>query len=186
MSAGTTSQVTTGKRGIDGGIYVAPIGTTLPTTATETLNSAFKNLGYVSEDGVTNTLSRSTTDIKEWGGDVIDTVVTEQGDAFKTKFMEALNVDLLKQIFGASNVTESSGAITVKVQNANLTPAIYVIDMAQKGGRLKRIVIPNGKLAEVGDIVYKGTEAVAYDVTIKAALDSAGYTHYEYISAAGT
>ena len=45
MSAGTATNVTTGKRGIDGGIYAAPIGTTLPVTATEALNAAFKNLG---------------------------------------------------------------------------------------------------------------------------------------------
>ena len=35
-----------------GSVYVAPVGTTLPTSATASLNAAFTELGYVTEDGV--------------------------------------------------------------------------------------------------------------------------------------
>ena len=185
-SPGTVSQVTTGKRGIDGGIYVAPAGTTLPTTALETLNSAFKAVGYISEDGVTNTIGKTSEDIKEWGGDVVDTVESEQTDDWQYKAIEALNVELLKTIYGSSNVTESQGAITINVKNASLSAMSYVIDIAQKGGRMKRVVIPRGKITSIGDIVYKANEAVGYDLTIRAGLDSSGNTHYEYISAGGT
>lgn len=186
MSAGTTANVTTGKRRVDGGIYFAPAGTTAPTDATTTLASAFKNLGYISEDGVTNTLSKETSEIKEWGGDTVDVVLTAQSDLFKFQFIESLNTDTLKCIYGTANVTESLGAITVKVNAADAPSGVYVIDMIQKGGRMKRIVIPNGKVTELGDIVYKADEAVGYDVTLSANLDSAGNTHYEYIGAAAT
>ena len=185
MSAGTVTQVTTGKRGIDGGIYVAPSGTSLPTTATETLNSAFKNIGYISEDGVTNSLGRTSEDIKEWGGDVVETINSEQTDDFKFKAIEALNTDLLKAIYGSSNVTAST-TIAVSVKNADPAAMSWCIDIAQKGGKLKRIVIPSGKITAIGDIVYKANEAVGYDLTVRAGLDSSGYTHYEYISAGTT
>lgn len=181
-----TANVTTGKRRVDGGIYRAPLGTTLPTDASTSLAAAFKNIGYVAEDGVTNTVSRETTDIKEWGGDVVDSVMTAQTDTFKFKSIEALNVDLLKTVFGAANVTESSGAITINVKATESDAAIFVIDMIMKNNRLKRIVIPNGKISALGDIVYKANEAVAYELTITAALDSSGVTHYEYISAASS
>lgn len=186
MSAGTAANVTTGKRRVDGGIYFAPSGTTAPTNATTALASTFKNLGYISEDGVTNSLSKETNEIKEWGGDVVDTVLTGQTDKFTFKFIEALNVDTLKCIYGSSNVTESSGAITVTVNAAEAPSGVYVIDMVTKGNRLKRIVIPNGKITELGDIVYKSDEAVGYDVTLSAALDASSNTHYEYIGAATT
>ena len=178
------ANVTTGKRRVDGGIYFAPAGTTLPTDATTALASAFKNLGYVSEDGVTNSLSKETTEIKEWGGAVVDNVQTGYTDTFSLTFIESMNVDTLKAIFGNSNVSESSGAITVTVNASEAPSGIYVIDMIQKGSKLKRIVIPNGKVSELGDIVYKADEAVGYDVTIAASLDANGNTHYEYISAA--
>lgn len=184
-SPGTVSQVTTGKRGIDGGVYVAPFGTTLPTTATETLNAAFKPFGYISEDGVTNSIGKTSEDIKEWGGDVVDTVDSEQTDDWKFKAIESLNADVLKTIFGSSNVTAST-TIAIEVKNANPDAMSYVIDIAQKGGRMKRIVIPRAKITAIGDIVYKSNEAVGYDLTLRAGLDSSGCTHYEYVSAAGT
>lgn len=176
------ANVTTGKRRVDGGIYFAPAGTTLPTDATTALATAFKNLGYVSEDGVTNSLSKETTEIKEWGGAVVDNVQTGYTDTFSLTFIESMNVDTLKAIFGDNNVSESSGAITVTVNASEAPAGVYVIDMAMKGNKLKRIVIPNGKVSELGDIVYKADEAVGYDVTIAASLDANGNTHYEYIS----
>lgn len=180
------ANVTTGKRRTDGGIYFAPAGTTLPTNATATLATAFKNLGYVSEDGVTNSLSKDVTEIKEWGGDTVDTVLTAQTDTFQFTLIESLNTDTLKAVYGDANVTESSGAITVTVKAAEAPSGVWVIDMIQKGNKLKRIVIPNGKVSELGDVVYKADEAVGYDVTVAANLDSSGNTHYEYIASAPT
>jgi len=180
------ANVTTGKRRTDGGIYFAPAGTTLPTNATTTLATSFKNLGYVSEDGVTNSLSKDVTEIKEWGGDTVDTVLTAQTDTFQFTLIESLNTDTLKAVYGDANVTESSGAITVTVKAAEAPSGVWVIDMIQKGNKLKRIVIPNGKVSELGDVVYKADEAVGYDVTVAANLDSSGNTHYEYIASAPT
>lgn len=49
-----------------GHIYTAVVGTTLPTTATMSLNAAFKELGYADEDGVSITPGVEVTDIAAW------------------------------------------------------------------------------------------------------------------------
>ena len=58
-----------------GAIWVAPVGSTLPTDATTALDAAFKCLGYASEDGVTNANSPDTDTVKAWGGDTVLTPV---------------------------------------------------------------------------------------------------------------
>lgn len=49
-----------------GDIAVAPVGTALPTTPTAALDAAFKNLGYVTEDGVTFSDSVDVEDVPAW------------------------------------------------------------------------------------------------------------------------
>ena len=70
----TAANVTVGKPKITGAIFRAPLGTTLPTDATTALDEAFKQLGYASEDGVTNSNSPETDQIKAWGGDIVATL----------------------------------------------------------------------------------------------------------------
>lgn len=49
-----------------GNIYVAPVGTALPTTADDALNGSFVQLGFASEDGVTFTDSTEYEDVPAW------------------------------------------------------------------------------------------------------------------------
>jgi len=58
------NKVTSAKPKIGGAIYSAPLGTALPTDATTELNTAFKALGYISEDGLVNENTASTENLK--------------------------------------------------------------------------------------------------------------------------
>ncbi|MFN6834596.1 phage tail tube protein [Enterococcus hirae] len=177
-----TENVSTAKPKIGGAIYSAPLGTTLPTDAVTELDDAFKSLGYISEDGLTNNNTPETDTIKAWGGDTVDVVQSEKADTFGYTLIEALNVEVLKEVYGPNNVSGSLDTmITIKANATLLEAHCLVIDMVLKAGVLKRIVIPNATVSEIGEISYADEDAIGYETTLTAMPDENGDTHIEYI-----
>ena len=188
--ANTQANVSVGKPKIAGAVWRAPLGSTLPTNASSTLDAAFKCLGYVSEDGLTNTNTASTENIKAWGGDIVLTPQTEKPDTFAMSFIEALNPEVLSAAYGNGNVSGTiATGITVRANSTEIPACAWVIDMVLTGNVVKRIVIANGQVTEVGDIVYKDDTAIAYPVTITAYPGGSAFdndTHKEYILKSGS
>lgn len=67
MATNNSANVTAGTPKVGGAFFHAPLGTDLPTDANTALDTAFKNLGYISEDGLTESTSIDTNTVKAWG-----------------------------------------------------------------------------------------------------------------------
>lgn len=181
----TVSNVAAGKPNTAGSIYRAPLGTTLPTDAATDLAATYICAGYVSDAGVVNSKTRESSEVKAWGGDVVMNPQTSKKDTFTFTLIESKNDEVLKIVHGDGNVSgDLSTGLTITENSDELDEAVYVIDMILNG-TLKRIVIPDGKPTEIGDVEYKDESAVAYPVTLTAYPYATspynGATHKEYL-----
>lgn len=174
--------VTNAKPKVGGAVSIAPIGTTLPTDATTALDAAFKNLGAISEDGLVNMITRDSTDIKAWGGATVLSPQTGFSNKYKATFIDSTELEVLKAVYGSANVSGTlATGIDVKINEAELSEVSMAVDMILKDGTVERIVIARAKITEVGDIVYKDNEAVAYEVTITTYPDASGNCAHNYM-----
>lgn len=164
--------VTNAKPKVDGAIFSAPLTTgqaALPTDASTALANAYKELGYISDDGWSNDSSYSSDEIKAWGGDTVLTYKSESNDNFTFKLIETLNPDVAKAVYGDSNVTVADNKISLIKKTSEDTPErCWVIDSILRGGVIKRTVIPQGKISSMEEITYADEEVVGYEVTVTA------------------
>jgi len=180
----TVANVSAGKPKVLGAVYHAPLGSTLPTTVSGALDAAFACVGYISDDGVTNSNSAESESVKAWGGDIILVTQTEKSDTFKFKMVEAKNIEAIKAVYGSDNVSGTlAGGLTVKANSKQNPAEVWVIEIAMSKNTFKRIVIPNAVLTELEDIVYNDSDPIGYGVTLSALPYEAfdGDTHREYI-----
>lgn len=174
--------VSFGKPKATGAVFVAPAGTTVPTNATTSLDAAFKGLGYVSEDGLVNSVETNTEQVNAWGGDLVLVGQSTFMETFMVNLIET-NPEALKVYYGEDNVVVTGDNITITQNSAQLPSVVVVFELVLTGGRIKRIVVPNAQIVDrSGEITYVDGDPIAYPALFQAYPDSDGNSHTEYIA----
>ena len=136
----------------------------------------------MSEDGLVNSNSPESDTGKAWGGDIVITYQTEKPDTFQFTLIGAKDVDVLEAVYGSANISGTlATGITVTANSDEAEEHVWVFEVVMRNNTFKRIVVPAGKVTEVGDISYTDDAIVGYELTIQAFPDSSNNTHYEYI-----
>lgn len=173
-------------KGVKGGyIFSAPVGTALPTDVKATLNSSFKCLGFISEDGYVETVDEDSDDIVDMNGDVMDSTNSNRVESAQFTLAE-IKSETLKRMYGAANVTDANGVITVKHNSDSHGTFSYVLELVLKNGRRWRKVVPMGKSSELDDLTIASSELCQRALTIKYLSDKHGNTCYDYIESTET
>ena len=186
MTTGNNNANVSAGKGVSGGyIYSAPIGTTLPTDFKSPLDEAFECLGLISEDGYTETVDEDSNDLVDMNGDLMDSSNSNRVESGQVTLAE-IKADTLKVQYGADNVTDENGMITVKHNGDSHPTFAYVLELLLKNGRKWRKVVPNGQSSELDDLTIASSELCQRALTIKYLTDEAGNTCYDYIQSTET
>lgn len=163
---------------VTGALNVAPTTTAAPTSASSALPAAYKDLGYFSDDGVTETRDRSTDSIRGWqNAALLREVVTESSLTFQGVLVETKK-ETVELYYGTTVAADGSIKIDPSSTGGRKSFVLDIID----GGELIRAYVPSGEITDVGDQTFASGEAIGYDVTVTAyAVSDANGSQYSAI-----
>lgn len=148
---------------VTGAVYVGTDTAVAPADATTALGADWVNVGYISEDAVSESIETDTNDIVAWqNADVVRTLVTKFGVSYQFTMIEtkAASVGLYYgKAVDAGDTTHDIGGERVGRQT-------FVIDAIDSAGQVMRRYIPLGEVTERGEVAISGTDAVGYDCTL--------------------
>lgn len=168
-----------------GAVLDAPLGTKLPTSATEELDKAFTSSGYVSEDGLALKTDRSTNDIKEWSGSVVKKLLDSFDGTITWSEMQ-MSYEALCHAFGTSAVTKTAATtehgeqVTLAINSAMPEARSWAFRMKDGNARIL-IVVPNGQVTSVDEIDFVSSDSVKLPITLSCYPDSSGNSIYIYV-----
>ena len=168
---------------IDGGVvFLGPTGSlTLPTDARTALTSDWKDrdLGTLADDGLAISYTRSSTKIKNFDGGTYRGLQDEFADGFKATFLDADNLNLVKAVYGAANVTTTTATdthgnlITIHHTSEEL-PFLQAVVHVKDGAKRKRYTSEICQVTGIAEIEDKYNDVTRYELTVDVYEDENG------------
>lgn len=155
--------------GGSGQVYVAPVGTALPTTPTGALNAAFTGLGYHTEEGVQTSAPLSVIEHKGWQSKAPIRREVDSRDFQLTFALLQWDEDTLPLAFGGGTIVSVSGGYRYDPpQNSDALDERALVCDVDDGSERIRFVIPRGSVTEGVDSTLNRSAMASLPVTFKA------------------
>lgn len=171
---GAPDQATTGA------ILSAPVGTLKPASAVAVLDKDFKDMGYISEDGLTLTPNYSTTDINDWSGALVRRILQTFDGQLSWAHLET-NEESLRVWAGDVTVkaaTPTSGKQIEAALGAIEHPRKAWAFKVKDGNQRVLIYVPDGQVTEAGEVTFTKSGAITWPVTLSTYPDASGKSIY--------
>ena len=150
-----------------GMFYHAPAGTALPTDPTATLESVWADAGDVTDTGITLTLNKSTTNLKNWANVVKRVILTEHSETIQSPLMDTTE-ESLKTVLGEDNVSVSNGVITASLSAGKLPDEEAFLWVMKDGDDMIMIGCTRGQVSAVDNVSFTPGDAIKWTPTITA------------------
>ncbi|MGX9349169.1 phage tail tube protein [Microbacterium sp. KNMS] len=147
-------------------IWLAPIGTALPTTLTEAPGAAFEDIGWLNTDtGVTETLRGSVSDIRgHQGAGVVRTRIETPGTQFQFVALESKEQTNELRYDIKSSTTTGGVRTSVRGSGQRVKPRAAVIDLYDIDDETVqvRLCIPRLEIVPNGDRTFINSDIAGY------------------------
>ncbi len=148
-----------------GGVWVAPKGTTGPTTLAAP-SGTFAEVGWLGEDGIDFDRNEDVAEFKAWqGGTLLRKKVTSQDDTFKFVALEETALTLGLYYKGVEPTTASSVDTFAISNQAVSDERAWVVDMVDDT-ITKRYVVPSGEITARATVPHKNSDLTMYEFTV--------------------
>jgi hypothetical protein len=160
--------------GVGGFAYIAPVGTTAPTTPFDDWPTGWVDLADVDENGLTESLGEDRTQVMKWGSNrPARSQVKSRVSTYKITLINiTANALALYYSVPVADMTSSGSGPTQFLSFSDPdTTAPYEMALGLDvldGDRHLRFVTARAEVTAKGDLVYKGDVPVGFDLTFTA------------------
>lgn len=160
-------------------IYVAPVGTTGPTDLATALNVAFKPVGLLGTDGLTEGRDEDVNDFFAWGGILVRSVRSKHKRTFKFVTLEDNKVTFDLQNPGSTIGAAAAGITTRTIKAPAPNPKAFVFQLNDGSAATRRRAVPKAEVTEVGEVTYIEDDLAVVELTVTVYPASDGTLYFD-------
>ena len=178
--------------GRSGAVRFAPVGTEGPTPLLGSWPEQFRDFGYISTDGLTESINEERTDVNVWqSSSPVKSWIQSRETTFTVTFME-VSVDVLGLYYGIPEdqmvIDREAGSVSFVDTLGEPDERFFGIDVLEEDTDLAdtevsgdawhaRFEIPRGLFTEPSDIQYsRENDTVSFGGTITCLRNSQGWS----------
>ena len=156
-----------------GMFFHAPFGTALPTYPNDTLGSDWKEVGYISQDGITWHHGRSAEALKDWSNSIRRMLQSSDDKTVAGTIISTTKM-VLETIFGAGNVTEVAATAdhgkveSVEVKEGVMSDEAAFLFLMKDGDDTFMLGTTKGFITNLDDISFAPGSPISWPATISA------------------
>ena len=165
-----THEIKLGIGDVSGMFYHAPAGTPLPATATEPLNSAWKEVGDVSQDGINLSKEMSVESLRNWANQIKRNFLSEHTENIQAPIISTTE-ESLKTVVGEDNVTVNGNTIKVSLSSSSLPPEEAFLFRMKDEDDVIIVACKEGQVTALESISFVPNGAIIWTPTITALED---------------
>ena len=153
--------------------FHAPAGTELPTYPGEQLAEAWKEIGAITEDGISYGMNHSLTPLRNWAKQIERLMAADGDSTIQAPFMDTTE-ETLKTLFGDENVVvadatnEHGKLISIEIGPDTMPDAEAFLFLMKDGDDMIMVGTTRAHVTAVDDISFAPNSAITWNATISA------------------